>query len=564
MRATSYRPTCVLLGALAVAACGGTEPRDPPEPSATPTPSPSATPTPSPSVPDRPATGPDSGVRVEIPFTPVDLGPVHALEPPPPPPPPVLTATTVVVAGADQTAYLFQALAPVVLVARDARGDPVASATVTVTAPAGARAVVRGDRTSTSGEVTLDLTVGLRPGAYTFRVDIAGAPTATITASALEPPRGTIFSLTQPAHGTTTYGGWPGPGTGVALAHPVGLALDTDGTLLISDQGSCRIYALSPEGELRALAGAGRGRIVSGVWECTTGGNGGSMTNADFRHPAGIALDPVGRRLYVVEAGPRPLGFDLSTFVRRIDLRTGVVTPYLGSANPNPNTNTDWPDYNEPFAPLSRVGLIGVLDPVFGPDGLLYLDNQVAIQRVHDATRTVEWWAGGRVPGRTFAAGEIRYHAGPTGAVYEGFFGGVRWDSTGTPYLAGEVQPSLNRLGIVRGEPGAYTVVLGLGSSTADGALGSDLDIGYSASLTLAFDSRDDLYFADNRGHVIRRLDRATGRVWRVAGDGTAGFDGDHIPALDARIAAPALMLVLPGDHLVFADSGNNTVRIIW
>ena len=46
---------------------------------------------------------------------------------------------------------------------------------------------------------------------------------------------------------------------------------------------------------------------------------------------------------------------------------------------------------------------------------------------------------------------------------------------------------------------------------------------------------------AEPLGHVIRKMDLATGEVTTIAGTGVAGFSGDNGPATQAQISHPTV-----------------------
>jgi hypothetical protein len=55
----------------------------------------------------------------------------------------------------------------------------------------------------------------------------------------------------------------------------------------------------------------------------------------------------------------------------------------------------------------------------------------------------------------------------------------------------------------------------------------------------LAVDARGNLYFSDTFNHRVRKIDRVTGTITTVAGNGKAGFSGDGGPALQAQLDEP-------------------------
>ncbi len=77
----------------------------------------------------------------------------------------------------------------------------------------------------------------------------------------------------------------------------------------------------------------------------------------------------------------------------------------------------------------------------------------------------------------------------------------------------------------------------------------------------LAFAPNGDIYVADATNHRVCRIDRVTGTVITIAGDGSAGFDGDGGQAAQAALASPSALAVARNGDLYIADTGNNRVR---
>src|SRR6185503_19764885 len=61
----------------------------------------------------------------------------------------------------------------------------------------------------------------------------------------------------------------------------------------------------------------------------------------------------------------------------------------------------------------------------------------------------------------------------------------------------------------------------------------------------------------------LRRVDRQSGLISTVAGDGTAGYQGDGGPAAKARFRDPHSFLVDAEDNTWISDLGNHRVRKI-
>jgi hypothetical protein len=86
----------------------------------------------------------------------------------------------------------------------------------------------------------------------------------------------------------------------------------------------------------------------------------------------------------------------------------------------------------------------------------------------------------------------------------------------------------------------------------------------------LELDAAGNMYILDQQNFRIRKIDRATGAMSLVAGNGMQGYDGDGGPAINAKLnfeagsnPEPSGGLVLRGDILYFADTLSNRVRSV-
>jgi sugar lactone lactonase YvrE len=79
----------------------------------------------------------------------------------------------------------------------------------------------------------------------------------------------------------------------------------------------------------------------------------------------------------------------------------------------------------------------------------------------------------------------------------------------------------------------------------------------------LALAPSGDLYVADPRGHVVRRVEPVTGIVTLVAGTGEPGSTGDGGRATAARLRAPRDVCVAPSGDLYVADAEAHEIRKI-
>ncbi|MEX2289758.1 MAG: hypothetical protein WD794_05455 [Mycobacteriales bacterium] len=83
-----------------------------------------------------------------------------------------------------------------------------------------------------------------------------------------------------------------------------------------------------------------------------------------------------------------------------------------------------------------------------------------------------------------------------------------------------------------------------------------------SALSGIAADREGNLFLAEQANHRISRLDPA-GTVATVAGTGVAGFDGNDLPAVQARLDRPVGVAIGSGGRLFISDAGNAQVRVV-
>ncbi len=88
---------------------------------------------------------------------------------------------------------------------------------------------------------------------------------------------------------------------------------------------------------------------------------------------------------------------------------------------------------------------------------------------------------------------------------------------------------------------------------------------GLNEPYEVRFDADGNLFFVEMLGQVIRRVDKATGRMTLIAGTpGVRGFGGDGGPATKAQLASPhSIAIDTAKGHLYVADIGNNRIRMI-
>ena len=109
--------------------------------------------------------------------------------------------------------------------------------------------------------------------------------------------------------------------------------------------------------------------------------------------------------------------------------------------------------------------------------------------------------------------------------------------------------------------PGNIETIAGTGAEGFSGDGGKAVEARFNAPFHCEFDPAGNLHIADALDHRIRRIDRATGVVTTVAGNGKDGYDGDGGPAAKAAIGEPYAVAIDAGGDLYFVDRTHAVVR---
>ena len=107
---------------------------------------------------------------------------------------------------------------------------------------------------------------------------------------------------------------------------------------------------------------------------------------------------------------------------------------------------------------------------------------------------------------------------------------------------------------------GTVTTVAGTGTAGFSGDGGQATLARLSAPLRLAIDTAGNLYITDSANNRIRKVTPA-GVISTVAGNGTAGFAGDGGAATAARLRTPTDVAVKPDGTMYIADRANHRIR---
>lgn len=135
----------------------------------------------------------------------------------------------------------------------------------------------------------------------------------------------------------------------------------------------------------------------------------------------------------------------------------------------------------------------------------------------------------------------------------------VAFDATGNLYFSDERNHVVRKIDA----SGVITTVVGTSilGYTGDGGDASQAKLNAPEGLT--FDAQGNLYIVDYGSHVLRKVDMATNIISTVVGNGLFGFSGDGGLASNAQLYSPVDVALDSSGNIFIADSNNGKIRKI-
>ena len=362
----------------------------------------------------------------------------------------------------------------------------------------------------------------------------------------IEPGRDAIVVA---GNGKAGFAGDGGTAANAQFDGNSGMAIDSDGNLLVADRGNGRLRRIDALGVVSTIAGTGHSESA---------GDGGPAVEASLDKPVDVAVGPDGS-IFVAELGGHR--------IRRIG-RDGIIDTYTGIG----------------IAGFSGDGGLAIEASLNSPraievdsEGNLYIaDWRNSVLRrvaVDGSIRTVAGLAseGALREGRpAFAVAlppPLDLTLGPEGTLY------VLLQGTRTIHLLrppsgaqetddcdGAPAAPVPRAPLIA--DGVAWVVAGETDAgfSGDGGPVSEARFAIPQSFAIADDGR--IFVADSGNHRIRVIS-TSGEVSTFAGTGEPGYSGDGGEAGEARLSGPKAIEVDARGNVFFFDSGNFRIRRI-
>jgi sugar lactone lactonase YvrE len=324
--------------------------------------------------------------------------------------------------------------------------------------------------------------------------------------------------------GIPGFSGDGGPATSAQINGPMGLALDESGNLFFADSANHCVRKIAPNGIINTVAGTG----IAGFT-----GDGGPAASAQLRLPHSVAVDSTGN-LFIADTS--------NVRVRKID-STGTITTvagigitgFAGDGSPATNAQIGAPE----GLAIDSSGNLFIAEP-----------GNARIREV-TADGIIHTIAGTGTPGFSGDGGSAI--SAQLNQPY-----GVAIDPSGNIFIS-----DLNNGRVRKVDPaGNISTVAGSANRGFAGDGGPATSAQMVSPYRVAVDEAGNLLIADGSNQRVRKVTTA-GIITTVAGNGTAGFNGDGALATNAQLNAPYAVALDARGNLLVADLNNNRVRTI-
>ncbi|KAG2374973.1 hypothetical protein C9374_010347 [Naegleria lovaniensis] len=410
------------------------------------------------------------------------------------------------------------------------------------------------------------------------------------------------------------YSGDGGPAANAVFLQPSGVAVTANGEVIIADTLNNRVRKVFTNGTVITIAGTGPSFYDGGRYN----GDGMLATNATLNIPTGVAVTPNGEviiadtynhrirkillngTIITIAGGGYLKGYhgngiparsallmypkgvsvdsnngDIYVYgdyvykVCRISAADGMIYTLVGNARygydyERINVN-GYKDAGVSF--FSGDGLKATMAQMYGPRGLFVnsVNEDVWIadsgnNRIRKVTATSGIMT-------TVAGGEGYMGSYPdngskaTMVLLQNPIGIWMNRKNGEFVIADSGNSKIRK---IDGNGNMFTIA---GNGTAgyngDGILATLALFNQSSSVFVS-EATNDVYVADTGNHRIRKISASTGIVTTIAGTGVAGYNGDQILATSAMLNSPNSVYVTSNGEVYFADSWNHRIRKIF
>lgn len=265
-------------------------------------------------------------------------------------------------------------------------------------------------------------------------------------------------------------------------------------------------------------------------------GDGNISTGAQVNLPTSVCRDIYGNIFMADRMNHR---------VRRIDAITGIITTVAGTGTSG---------FSGDGAAATSAQLNQPIGVIVANNGTLYIsDNANHRVRKVDVNGIITTYAGTGSAG--FSADGVLANTSKLNSPW-----GLVLDKFDNLFIADRAN---NRVRKVDALSNIITTVAGTGTAGYSGNNGQATTANFDKPIAVAIDTSLNLYIADEDNHRVRKVNLTTGIVTKIAGTGTAGYNGDGMNAGSANLNFPCGVAVDMSGNVYISDRMNHRLRKI-
>lgn len=276
---------------------------------------------------------------------------------------------------------------------------------------------------------------------------------------------------------------------------------------------------------------------IAGTGVAGYNGDGIAATTAQLNLPNGLAFDAAGN-IYIGEL--------LSQRIRKIDVSTGLISTIAGTGTGGYNGD----------------GILAVNAQIYNPTALAFDGNGDLFfsDRFNHRIRKITMSTG--IISTVAGTGTLGYNGDGILATTAqiNYPNNVSFDANGDLFIADWQN---NRVRKVDMSTGIITTIAGTGTGgyNGDGIAATTAQL--SGPAAIIFDNAGNTFISDYGGGRIRKITKSTGLISTIAGTGTWGYNGDGIAATSAQLNACWSIRFDAAENMYLGDALNNRVRKI-
>ena len=354
------------------------------------------------------------------------------------------------------------------------------------------------------------------------------------------------------------FSGDGGPATSASLNNPSSIAIDNRGDIYISDWRNYRIRKVSATtGIITTVAGNG----LNGF-----SGDGNLATLARISDLGQMAVDTFGNIYFVDRTNNRIRKVSASTgnistiagdgTTHLIYQPYGIVCDNSGNLYLSSNNQILKLVINSGELTTLKTYPSGYTKPGYmalDASGNIYFVDGIYpwIQKVSISTGTTT----------TVAGNETKGNSGDDSLATLAKLwstSAIAFDPAGNFYISDFYNNSIRKVTL---NTGIITTIAGNGNKVGDGNAASSSFLNYPSQTVI--DRSGNMYIADQDNNRIRKVEAKTGIISTIAGTGIAGYNGDNIPAISALLNYPSGIALDRIGDIYIADQVNNRIRKI-